>query len=99
MSDEGNDFFAPPAFKPDVALVQLKRTLRDWRPLAERGNGFTFEGQEVIALSLDDGQLIARLARRPSRSPEWETRICRNTPELRKLQDEIKRRLAQWTEE
>ena len=36
MSDDLGDFFAPPAFKPDEALVGLRRQLRDLRVLAER---------------------------------------------------------------
>lgn len=99
MSDDETWGFAAPAFKPDLALVQLKRALRELRPLAERGNGFTLQGQEVIQLSLDDGQLIVRLAKKPARSPEWERHICRNAGELRRLQDDIKRRLARWTDE
>ena len=99
MSDDETWGFAAPAFKPDLALVLLKRALRELRPLAERGNGFTLQGQEVIQLSLDDGQLIAQLVKKPARNPEWERHICRNAGELRRLQDEIKRRLARWTDE
>lgn len=99
MSDEDNWGFALPAFQPDLALLQLKRSLRELRALAERGNGFIWQGHEVLQLSLDDGQLIVRLAKKPARSPEWERHICRNAGDVRRLQDEIKRRLARWTDE
>ncbi|MBB3197095.1 hypothetical protein [Roseateles terrae] len=93
------DFFALPPFNPEAALVQLKRALRDLRSLAERGSTFSFEGQEVLTLEAGADQLIARLAKRPARSPEWETRICRSAADVRKLQDDLKRRLLQWQDD
>ena len=94
-----DDFFAPPDFKPDQALQNLKRALRDLRSLAERGKGFELQGQPVLEFSTDEKLLHARLAKKPSRSPEWETRSCKNSAEVRALQDEIKRRVARWTDE
>ena len=94
-----DDFFAPPPFKPDEALVQLKRTLRDLRPLAERGNGFDLQGQRVIELGVDGGALQARVAKRPARSPEWDTRTLKNSADVRQFTDEIKRRLGRWSDE
>ena len=94
-----NDFFAPPPFKAEEALVQLRRALRELRALTERGDAWSFEGQEVLKLSAGDGQITAKLAKKPARSPDWETRACRNATDVRKLQDELKRRLAQWAEE
>ncbi|MBI5256364.1 MAG: hypothetical protein HY855_07695 [Burkholderiales bacterium] len=97
MSD---DFFAPPAFRPEEALVQLKRSLRDLRTLTERGNGFELKGLPVIALALADKTLEARLARRPTRaSVEWDAFPLSGSPDVRKFTDEVKRRLARWTEE
>lgn len=96
MSDE---FFAPPAFNPEQALLQFKRNLRDLRPLAERGNSFTLQGQPVIELAADSEHLNVRLAKKPARAPEWELRACRNSADVRALQDEIKRRLVRWTDE
>lgn len=96
MSD---DFFAPPTFKPDQALLQLKRALRDLRQLSERGSEFLLKGQTVIELSADDSTLTARLAKRPARSPEWDTRVCKSSADVRTLQDEIKKRLVRWTDE
>ena len=97
MSEESS--FAPPAFKPADALVQLKRSLRELRPLAERGNGFELQGKRVIELAHDDTTLTVRFARRHSATPEWDTLVLRNGGELRKAVDEAKKRLARWTEE
>ncbi|SEK96556.1 hypothetical protein SAMN05216359_104154 [Roseateles sp. YR242] len=97
--DAPGDFFALPPFNAEAALLQFKRTLRDARTLTERGNAFSFEGQEVLNLQVEPGQLVARLARRPARSPDWETRVCRNAADVRKLQDDLKRRLLQWADE
>lgn len=100
MSDE-NDFFALPAFKPDEALLKLKRDLRDLRQLAERegGRSFTLKGQSVLELSADAEVLAAKLAKRPAQRPEWEAWTCKSSADVRRLQDEIKKRLARWTTE
>jgi hypothetical protein len=42
----------PPPFKPDDALQQLKRSLRDLK-LAERGNGFELRGKRVLELAVE----------------------------------------------
>jgi len=97
VNDEA--FFTPPPFKPEEALLALKRGLRDLRSLAERGHSYSLQGQVVLELELADGHLRARLAKRPARSPEWEARTCRNSAELRALQDEVKRRVLRWTDE
>lgn len=99
-SDDIGDFFIPtPAFKPQDALQTLKRFLRDQRLLSERGDGFTLKGLSVLSLIADDKTLTAKLAKRPAQSPDWETRICKNSTDVRALQDEIKRRLARWTDD
>ena len=43
--------FEPPPFKPAESLVQLKRSLREMRTLAERGSGF----EPTIAESFSSG--------------------------------------------
>lgn len=96
MSD---DFFAPPAFKPAEALIQLKRSLRELKPLAERGNGFELQGKPVIALAQDEATLTCRFAKRHSATPEWDTVVLKTGADLRKCVDEAKKRLARWTEE
>lgn len=97
MSDDS--FFAPPAFKPADALPQFKRSLRELRPLAERGDGFELQGKRVIELRSDDATISVRLAKRPAVSPEFETQVIRNSADVRKCIDEVKKRLARWTEE
>ena len=96
MSD---DFFAAPTFKPAEALQTLKRSLRDLRPLAERGNGFELRGKRVIELQAEATTLRALLAKRPAITPEWETLVLKNSADVRKCVDEVKKRLARWTED
>ena len=92
-----DDFFAPPAFKPDEALVQLKRSLRDLRALAERGAGFELKGQAVVELAVDGSTIRARVAKRPARSPEWEARVLKNSADLRQFTSDVKKRLEAWS--
>ena len=94
-----DDFFAPPPFKPDDALLQLRRSLRELRPLAERGNGFELQGQRVVELNPDGATLQARIVKQPSRSPEWETRTLKSSADVRQFADEVKRRLGRWSDE
>ncbi|MDP2004704.1 MAG: hypothetical protein Q8K45_03440 [Rubrivivax sp.] len=97
MSDE-LDGFAPPPFKPEDALQQLKRSLRDLK-LAERGTGFELRGKRVLELKPEATQITARLARKLALTPEWDTLTLKSTPDQRKLLDEIKKRLARWDRE
>lgn len=94
-----DDFFAPPPFKPDDALLQLRRSLRELRPLAERGNGFELQGQRVVELNPDGATLQARIVKQPSRSPEWEKRTLKSSADVRQFADEVKRRLGRWSDE
>lgn len=96
MSDDFG--FAPPPFKPDDALQQLKRSLRDLK-LAERGNGFELRGKRVVELAVDGAQISARLARRLMLTPQWDTQAVKSAADQRKLLDEVKRRLARWEHE
>jgi hypothetical protein len=99
MSDPGDDFFAPPAFKPDEALTTLKRQLRDQRPLTERGNRFELNGKPVIELTAEAATIQARIAKRPATSPEWEKLTLKNSADVRKLVDEVKKRLSRWQQD
>ncbi|MEK8032217.1 hypothetical protein AACH06_15420 [Ideonella sp. DXS29W] len=96
-----DDFgFAPPPFKPADALVLLKRTLRDLRTLTERGDGFELKGARVMELAAGTTSIEARLAKRPSRQvPEWDGFTLDSSAAVRKFTDELKKRLARWTEE
>jgi hypothetical protein len=97
VSEESS--FAPPPFKAGEALVRLKRSLRDLRPLAERGDGFELNGMRVVELSSDDSAIAVRLAKRPARTPEWDKQVLKNSADVRKCVDEVKKRLARWAEE
>jgi hypothetical protein len=99
MSDFGDDFFTPPPFKAEEALVGLKRLLRDQKPLAERGTGFEIAGKRVIELSADATTITARLAKRPATSPDWEKRTLKNSGDVRQCIDEVKKRLARWQQD
>jgi hypothetical protein len=94
-----DDFFAPPAFKPAEALVQLKRQLRDLRPLAERGNAFQLQGQDVVDLQADDTVIRAKLAKRPARTPEWTLHTLKNSADLRQFVQAVKAQLQRWSDE
>lgn len=98
MSD-ADEFFALPAFKPEAAMQQLQRGLRDLRVLTERGNGYLLQGRMVLELSRDEQTLTARIAKRPAQAPEWEVKTCRNSADIRTLLDTIKLRLQRWTDE
>jgi hypothetical protein len=94
MSD---DFFAPPAFKPAEALLQLKRQLRDLK-LAERGDGFELKGLQVVELRATDSTVDAKLVKRPQRTPEWTTHTIKASPDVRKFVDLVKQSLARWSD-
>ena len=94
-----DDFgFAPPPFKPDEALVQIRRALRDLK-LAERGNTYELRGKRVVELQLDGDAVAARVARKLALTPEWDRIAVRSAAEQRKLIDEVKKRLARWDHE
>lgn len=96
MSDDWG--FAPPPFKPEAALQQLRRSLRELG-LAERGDGCELRGKRVIEWSVDDDAIRARLARRLALAPEWDTQAVQSAADQRKLVDELKKRLERWQRE
>lgn len=96
MSDDFG--FAPPPFKPDEALLQLKRSLRDLK-LAERGSGFELRGKRVVDLAVDGAQINAKLARRLMLTPQWDVQAVKSTTDQRKLVDEVRKRLLRWEQE
>ncbi len=97
MNDDSFSFAAPP-FKPEDALAQIKRALRDLK-LTERGNGFELRGKRVVELMLTDSSITARMARKVALTPQWDSQAVKTTAEQRKLVDEVKRRLARWEHE
>lgn len=94
-----DDFFAPPAFKPAEALLQLKRQLRELRPLAERGDAFQLQGQDVVELHAEDSTIRARLAKRPARSPEWTLHTLKNSADMRQFVEAVKAQMRRWSDE
>jgi len=94
MSD---DFFAPPPFNPDTARATLVRALRDLK-LAERGGAFEFNGQPVVRAQVDGAALRLDVVRRPSRSPDWEHAQAGDHAQLRHFIDDVKKRVARWSE-
>lgn len=94
--DFGDELIVKPAFKPEDALVGLRRQLRELKGLADRGSRFEVNGKPVLDAKLEAGSLMLRLAKRPAVSPEWETHALGDSAAVRKFVDEVKRRLARW---
>jgi len=98
MSDDDFASFAPPPFKPEDALTQLKRQLRDLK-LAERGSGFEQRGKRVAELQIEGAVIAARTARKLAITPEWDRQTIASGHDQRKWLDELKQRLARWDRE
>jgi hypothetical protein len=96
-SDDLGDFFAPPPFDPTSALATLKRSLRDLK-LVERGGAFEFNGQPAVRARVDGAVLALEIAKRPSRSPDWDRAEVRDHAMLRKFTDDLKRRAGRWAD-
>jgi hypothetical protein len=94
-----HDGFAPPPFRPDDALVLLKRQLRELKPLTERGDRYEIKGRPVIQLEPADTTIAARLARRPATAPEWAAETLARSLDVRRFVDTVKKRLKQWETE
>jgi hypothetical protein len=94
MSD---DFFAPPPFDPATARATLARALRDLK-LVERNGAFELNGQPVVRASVDGATLRLEVAKRPSRSPDWERSEADDHAKLRRFIDDVKRRVARWAD-
>jgi hypothetical protein len=95
----GTDFFAPPPFNPEAAMQQLVRGLRDLRSLSERGNSFELRGMAVVRLEALNGHITAEIARTPARTPQWDARWLKSAADVRSFLDEVRRRLARWSDE
>lgn len=95
VDQEPDAGWALPAFDAAQAVTQLQRALRDLK-LAPRDAGFELRGKAVVQLTVADGVIAARLARRLALTPEWDRLTVRNAAEQRRLLDEIKRRLERW---
>ncbi len=96
--DEPDFGFAPPPFKADEALVQIKRALRDLK-LAERGNAYELRGKRVVELAPAADSIAVKIARKLALTPEWDRQAVQSAAAQRKLLDEVKKRLARWEQE
>jgi hypothetical protein len=98
MSTDDNAGFALPAFKPEEALLTLKRGLRDLG-LVEREGRFERRGSTIARAVLDGTLLRAARVKRPSRtSPEWLEKPLRSAADVRDFIADLKRQLAQWSD-
>ena len=97
MPDDIDDFFAPPPFDPAAARATLARALRDLK-LAERNGAFELNGQPVVQATVDGAQLKLAIARKPSRSPDWDHTDAADHARLRRFIDDAKKRVARWNE-
>ena len=93
-----DDFFAPPAFKPTEALESARRALRALG-MVERGHAFEYQGRRVAELSPCTDTIDARLARRLAVQPEFDKLTLKSSADMRKFTDEVKSRLARWSDE
>jgi hypothetical protein len=98
MSDDSWEI-APPPFDADSALQTMKRFARDQRVLAERSEGWMLGADVVLRLGVEGAAVKVQLAKRPARTPEWDSFVLKSATETRKLQDEIKRRLTRWKDD
>ena len=94
MSD---DFFAPPPFDPASARATLARAMRDLK-LIERNGAFELNGQPVVRVTVDGATLKLEVAKKPSRSPDWERSDADDHARLRRFTDDVKRRVSRWAE-
>lgn len=91
--------FAPPPYRPQDALVGLKRALRALG-LTERNGGFEWAGKRVLEIEVAQAELAVRLARRLQlHAPEWDRQTLRSAADQRKWLDEVKKRLTRWRED
>ena len=97
MADDVNDSFAPPPFNPETARSTLARALRDLK-LAERGGAFELNGQPVVKARVEGTLLKLDVAKKASRSPDWEHAEARDHAQLRRFIDDVKRRVARWND-
>jgi hypothetical protein len=98
MSD---DFFASlPPFNAEDGLERLRRGLRDLRVFNERGAArFDWKGKPAIEAAVDGKVIRVRFAKRPAHAPEWELQTLKDSADVRRWLDDLKKRVARWSEE
>ena len=94
-----DDFgFAPPAFKPDEALANLSRSLRELG-LAPRAGVFERRGIAIAKATAVGDVIHAARVKRPSRlSPEWQAKTLHSAAAVRDFVADLKKCLSQWTD-
>ena len=60
---------------------------------------FEIAGQAAIELNVVGDSIEARVAKRLARSPEWAMHTLKSSADVRKLLDDLKRRVANWAED
>ncbi len=96
MPDEPDFGFDAPAYKPDAALLQLKRSLRELG-LTERGDGCELRGKGVADWRVDGTTLVVRLVRKPATTaPLWDTQTLKDAAGQRQWIAEVRKRLERW---
>jgi hypothetical protein len=99
VSDADEGFgFAPPPFRAEEALAQLKRSLRELG-LAEREGRFERRGVAIAKAALEGGAIAAAVVRKPSRnSPEWQPKTLTSGAHVRGFVADLKSKLASWSD-
>ncbi len=95
--DDEQDFFAPPAFKPEEALLKLRRELRELG-LSERAGVFERKGQAIAKAVVEGAVLQLALVKRPARTPEWLSKTVKDHAQLRDFVATVKRNLSVWSD-
>lgn len=109
MSDDLGDFFALPPFKPDEALVQLRRQLKELKLQEQPGSAphrFALKGVVVAELQVaavtgdaPKPALAAAVVKRPLQRPEWVRQQLDSRDAVRKWLDALKRQVANWSDD
>jgi len=98
MSMDDNFGFALPPFKPEEALLKLKRDLRDLG-LTEREGRFERRGTAIARVVADGATIRAARVKRPARSsPEWLEKVLKNSADARDFVADLKKQMAQWSD-
>ncbi len=79
------------------ARATLQRALRDLK-LSERNGAFEMNGQPVVRARIEGAVLKLDVAKKPSRSPDWEHAEASDHAKLRRFIDDVKRRVSRWAE-
>ena len=98
MSMDDHPGFSSPPFKPEEALLTLKRGLRNLG-LVEREGRFERRGSVIARAEVDGALLHAARVKRPSRtSPEWTEKPLHSAADVRDFIADLKKQLAQWSD-